>query len=116
MALVRRGPRPGGTGPSESRSCIPRHARSSDSWGLLGARASVLHRAGSQVLNSAWSSKALGKMAVLGFREQARESGNSFTSLGHKLRLQEMLTTGVTVTHPHLLSTYCVPGTVRGVG
>lgn len=47
-------------------------------------------RAGSQVLNSAWSSKALGKMAVLGFRgagqgvrKQLHKLGSQITSSGN---------------------------------
>ena len=53
-------------------------------------------------------------MAVLGSWRAGQGPGNTPQVGSLKLGVQETLPTDVTLTHPCLLSTYCVPGTVRG--
>lgn len=98
----------------EQAACA-HHTRSPHGRGRSGARAFVLHKAGSQVLCGTAGVGPAGvpeRRQFWGSGEQARVSGNTPQVGSLKLGVQETLLADVTLTSPCLLSTYCVPGTV----
>lgn len=122
MALVRRGPRPGGTGPSDSRSCVLRHAHSSDSWGLLGARASVLHQSrlsGAELGLEQQGSGKDGSSGVPGSRPGSQETAPQVGVTNYVFRkCQQLVSQSPTHTccAPTVCQALCVVLAKRGTG